>query len=423
MVRMWKNMKTAKGLFAKLPDEIVLRILHAVPDKISILILRQTCRQLRRLCEDPTLEYRLPILLSTAPFIASFHQGSGSPVQDEVCQPGPEDDYRSHANFGDKKAWEYCQLLWRDQICDDCAELRRDLAAYKRALRRVYQTMLCSSCKAYHPVFLFSLAERQKGPSRRVCIGRQGHVRLCQHETVNWQHLVESGSKSSGHTSVNKLECAPCCRAGNNATAEISRSVAPAGYRLALRNMAKISKKSQVFANMQTRAAYILERLQPFRTCVHLGGRKSEAKAMLHQKRQNGFQCYMENWGNCYMHKCGFFMHAFDNTAIEWLAITSQHILRVESPTDPDWLVALDPESYLGDRDELTRGLMWCRDPNCSMMKRGHTLYALFHQKNLPHETIPLSVAPEEPEAEVPHADEFGRRRSKRLQGQRRLVR
>ncbi|KAK8065837.1 hypothetical protein PG997_012584 [Apiospora hydei] len=413
-------MRAAKNLFAKIPDEIVLRILHAVPDKISILVLRQTCRRLRRLCEDPTLEYKLPILLSTAPFIASFHQGSGSPLQDEVCRLGPEDDARSSANLGDKKAWEYCQLLWRDRVCDDCTELRRDPAAYERALRRVYQTMLCSGCKAYHPVFLFSRVERQKGPSRRVCIGRQGQIRLCQHKMVEWQHLAGYGSSSNGHTPINKYECAPCGRAGINTTADVSRSIAPDGYRLVLRNTVMFSKKTPVYYSRQTHEATILERLQPFRTCVHLGGRKSAAKAILQQKRQDGFGYYMKDWGECYMQKCAFSMCAFDNPAIDLLTATGQHILRIESPTDPNWLVALDPESYLDDGDELTRGLMWCRDPACPIMKRGHALYALFHQENLPLEKIPLSVAPEEPDADKLHTNKFGRRRSKRLRDQRR---
>ncbi|KAK7967227.1 uncharacterized protein PG986_001504 [Apiospora aurea] len=210
-------------------------------------------------------------------------------------------------------------------------ELRRDPAAYQRALRRVYQTMLCSGCKAYHPVFLFSPVERQKGPSRRVCIGRQGHIRLCQHKMVEWQHLAGYGSSSNGHTPINKYECAPCGRAGTSTTADVSRSIAPDGYRLVLRNTVMFSRKTPVYYSRQTREATILERLQPFRTCVHLGGRKSAAKAILQQKRQDGFGYYMKDWA------------------------TGQHILKIESPTDPNWLVALDPESYLDDGDELTR--------------------------------------------------------------------
>ncbi|KAK6855868.1 hypothetical protein PG995_008019 [Apiospora arundinis] len=81
-----KAKKTATNWFHQLPEEIIMRVIHSIRDKVSILILRQTCRQFKRLCEDPTLEYRLPILLNKARSTASSykHKHIFSPVEDEL---------------------------------------------------------------------------------------------------------------------------------------------------------------------------------------------------------------------------------------------------------------------------------------------------------------------------------------------------
>lgn len=44
--------------------------------------------------------------------------------------------------------------------------------------------MHCSGCDRDYPLCLFSAAQRQVLPEKRICIGREGHVRLCQHKTV-----------------------------------------------------------------------------------------------------------------------------------------------------------------------------------------------------------------------------------------------
>ncbi|KAK8058521.1 hypothetical protein PG994_008969 [Apiospora phragmitis] len=228
--RLAKVDEASQNFFLKLPDEIILRILHIIPDKISILVLRQTCRQFKRLCEDATLKYKLPILLSTAPFIASFHQCGIWPLKDEICKPDPTEKVFWLPDFANEKALEYCQLLWRDQMCSDCADLRQDPAVHERAVHRIYESMVCSGCKAYHPAFLFSRIERQKIPSRRVCIGRQGYISLCQHKAINWQRLERRGS-STRCEAKHALECQTCRRAGTNVIADVYN-----GYRLIVYN-------------------------------------------------------------------------------------------------------------------------------------------------------------------------------------------
>jgi hypothetical protein len=46
--------------------------------------------------------------------------------------------------------------------------------------------MHCSGCRVDHPVGLFSAAQRRVPSRKRVCIGREGFVRLCDHKVVTW---------------------------------------------------------------------------------------------------------------------------------------------------------------------------------------------------------------------------------------------
>ncbi|KAK4215432.1 hypothetical protein QBC37DRAFT_398701 [Rhypophila decipiens] len=51
--------------------------------------------------------------------------------------------------------------------------------------------LYCSGCKCRHPARAFSQAERRK-PDRRICIGREGYVRLCEHKTLTWAQVEEA---------------------------------------------------------------------------------------------------------------------------------------------------------------------------------------------------------------------------------------
>ncbi|KAH0437916.1 hypothetical protein CcaCcLH18_03592 [Colletotrichum camelliae] len=57
--------------------------------------------------------------------------------------------------------------------------------------------LYCSGCEQLHPTSIFSIAERQKGANTRVCIGREGHIRLCEHKTVTWDDFVRVSSNTS----------------------------------------------------------------------------------------------------------------------------------------------------------------------------------------------------------------------------------
>lgn len=76
--------------------------------------------------------------------------------------------------------------------------------------------------------------------------------------------------------------------------------------------------------------------------------------------------------GTCHMFGCKSCVQVHND---DMIFIGAYNQVPAESPTDPGWLVALNPESYLNNDEELTRGLMWCRDPACGVTKRGRALY------------------------------------------------
>ncbi|KAM7187473.1 hypothetical protein V8F33_011213 [Rhypophila sp. PSN 637] len=51
--------------------------------------------------------------------------------------------------------------------------------------------LYCSGCKCRHPARAFSQTERRK-PAGRICIGREGYFRLCEHKTLTWAQVEEA---------------------------------------------------------------------------------------------------------------------------------------------------------------------------------------------------------------------------------------
>ncbi|KAK8063949.1 hypothetical protein PG996_008601 [Apiospora saccharicola] len=144
-------MTTTDSTLLKLPVEIILMILQNIHDQVSILVLRQACRLLRSLCKDDTLELKVPPVASQQEATPWFDD----PYLKLVC------------SLPDDELAQYEQLLWKDRMCHDCKELRRDADSYGRTVRRMYRPMLCSGCVAYHPAYLFSHTERRKACIRQ----------------------------------------------------------------------------------------------------------------------------------------------------------------------------------------------------------------------------------------------------------------
>lgn len=150
----------------RLPESVIVRIMgHA--DEISLHTLRRTSRTffqifgLRR--------------------FRNFHDDSAThwpffdrepPWRKERIMPSAKPLLRP--------------LIQRDLYCEACRSARPEEEAQ---LQRRF--LHCSGCNSEHPAGLFSYHQRHGPSESRICIGREGHVRVCSHRTINWQEIED----------------------------------------------------------------------------------------------------------------------------------------------------------------------------------------------------------------------------------------
>jgi hypothetical protein len=87
-------------------------------------------------------------------------------------------------------------ILQNDLLCEPCRQFRkcgdRDLV-----LASFQEQMYCSGCRSHHPRIFFSEAQRAIEKDERVCIGREGHIRLCQHLVLTWSTIEKARQKNT----------------------------------------------------------------------------------------------------------------------------------------------------------------------------------------------------------------------------------
>lgn len=131
------NRNLAKSRLCGLPPELVHLIAHHLPPD-GIYLLRQTSRHFRAV---------LP------------------PVQRA----------------------EGAQAILRSQLyCSPCRELRGNSQALEHAREKLRRPFWCSGCQTKHPAVYFSTQQRSLSDDVRICIGREGHMRICDHFTLYW---------------------------------------------------------------------------------------------------------------------------------------------------------------------------------------------------------------------------------------------
>ncbi|KAK0725987.1 hypothetical protein B0H67DRAFT_572056 [Lasiosphaeris hirsuta] len=128
-------------------------------------------------------------------FPAAFDSANDSSLQysDMPKYPWPV----STRKLSSKDKANLLELLARDVYCKRCLSTRQapDWEARIAALTKTY--LQCSGCNAEHPACLFSARQRNRtwGKSKRICIGHQGYMRLCEHVTVPWSSVVAEADR------------------------------------------------------------------------------------------------------------------------------------------------------------------------------------------------------------------------------------
>ncbi|KAK3382137.1 hypothetical protein B0T24DRAFT_564079 [Lasiosphaeria ovina] len=133
-----------------------------------------------------------------------------------------------------RAAWSqtrYCNtlkfLLRKDQLCPDCLG-RSDLAVSEAASGLIVShgqrplpgckfashtswngRLYCAGCDGDHDPREFSAAQKARG-DERVCIGRDGKLRLCEHRSISWVLDVEPTLKKVWGSDELDIEIAVC---------------------------------------------------------------------------------------------------------------------------------------------------------------------------------------------------------------------
>ncbi|KAK7967239.1 uncharacterized protein PG986_001516 [Apiospora aurea] len=144
------------------------------------------------------------------------------------------------------------------------------------------------------------------------------------------------------------------------------------------------SLHDQLVKNMPKYMAEFIDINPPMTTCHHTGTSDFHVKRvslMENQAPSNSHRTHATQ-STCTSPDCEFRTSLLvESTRFEIRAV---YKFSFTSATDPSWLRTLDPQSYLSDSDELTRGLMWCPNPGCATMRSGRMRDSLFRQQPAP---------------------------------------
>ena len=155
----------------RLPEELLFDIIRRV-DWMDLQSLRRSCRLFLYLYDSTTF--------SSTHFVDV--KGKTGLFPGIWNEPAPE--------YWDKK--KLAPLLERDihELCSGCRRARAAPDWERRYNRLTLEYMHCSGCQCDHPTGLFSAAQRRVAARKRICIGREGCVRLCNHRAIKWDDIL-----------------------------------------------------------------------------------------------------------------------------------------------------------------------------------------------------------------------------------------
>lgn len=163
----------------QLPEEMSAMILESA-NYSTRLVLRQTCSLFARLFS------------SRQPRASTDSVGPHSRFYSRLAMP----IYKLPRNPRIVDAFLEC--IRRDHVgyCEECRKFRDadgGVAGLEETIGSFFgKPTRCAHCREKHPRILFSKKQRCNTlPGLRICLGAQGHVRLCEHTTAirSWDHF------------------------------------------------------------------------------------------------------------------------------------------------------------------------------------------------------------------------------------------
>lgn len=162
------------SLLCRLPEELLLDIMKHL-DITGIQCLRRACRLFLRLYSSPI-------------FSSSYLGNKDEILQLEHHQYWHQPKHKPHDSWPKKLT----ALLHKDHAgyCEGCQRQRMHPSWTSKKIALTANYLHCSGCDIDHPVCLFSRAQRRKSPRSRICIGREGCIRACEHLTISWKKII-----------------------------------------------------------------------------------------------------------------------------------------------------------------------------------------------------------------------------------------
>jgi len=99
-------------------------------------------------------------------------------------EPDKVEATKSRPSYEELPPQNVDSISWADRIRLYCAPRFTELDIQKDSNAVVY--LHCAGCGEDHAAGYFSVRQRQLPPTQRLCIGREGFVRLCEHRVVRW---------------------------------------------------------------------------------------------------------------------------------------------------------------------------------------------------------------------------------------------
>lgn len=163
------------------PTELLLEIMSYLPGS-SLQLLRSTCSLFFYLSQRSQFSHSQGPRSRISPlFIAT-----------EITKPPVVDI--SKLNKGERE--EMRELLQSDLYCNSCYHQRQNITKWTwRTSNLLLTSLYCSGCKITHTRILFSQKQRKATDQERICIGREGSIRLCENVSLTWNNLEDMKHK------------------------------------------------------------------------------------------------------------------------------------------------------------------------------------------------------------------------------------
>ncbi|KAM7186003.1 hypothetical protein V8F33_012066 [Rhypophila sp. PSN 637] len=181
----------------RLPDELILRVLNQLSGNdriVSLLSLRRVSQRLRRIVHEASIWRGIERNRGRQPF-TEFPGEWRLLIEGDISRiqwVGLKQRLRR-----DRSALPKCAACRATPPRDlgepeSCRFVGPNVAADKKTWSND-SAYHCDGCHAHHPRAAFSQSQwdepHKDGEGGKICIGRQGQVRLCEHVRIGWEDI------------------------------------------------------------------------------------------------------------------------------------------------------------------------------------------------------------------------------------------